>query len=211
MAKPAEHLDWVTDDDAAKQVEPTGAKRLLGWIQGERPPFQWMNWTFWVQDKWNKYFEAQTDVLLARLIEHYDAIIDDTGTNAAATHDTLALAVADGALGANARVLILASQTINTTVDLTKSYWRITCAPGVTFTKGSVTTGISMNAEGIEWFNGRFVGFTTGGDKAIALTAQADYAKVIGTRFVVSTDTEIDESLVTAGKKPVVSQTISEV
>ena len=40
MAKPSEgHLEW-TDGDAAKQADPGGSKKLLGWVASERPPFK---------------------------------------------------------------------------------------------------------------------------------------------------------------------------
>lgn len=60
MAKPSDHLDW-TDGAASKQVEPSGTKKLAGWLSGEKPPFQFMNWLFYFTDLWNKHFEAQID------------------------------------------------------------------------------------------------------------------------------------------------------
>lgn len=209
LPKPTVKSNWTVGnvDFVNVTIEPSVAKKEAGWAPTERPPAQLMNWLFWIVDQWIKYFESVTD---AQFI-NYDIIIGNTGTNPAATHDTLQDAIDDGAIGSNQSVLITENQTINTTIDMSKSFWRIFCQPGVEFTKGATTAGVSMNAEGIEWQNGRFIGFTTGGDKAITMTALASYCKIIGSRFVVSTDTEVDDTLPTAGKKPVIAQTITEV
>jgi len=55
------HLDWITDDDSSKFIEPSGAKKLAGWLKEEKPPFQYFNWAFRVMDRWLQYFEAATD------------------------------------------------------------------------------------------------------------------------------------------------------
>lgn len=209
LPKPTAKSNWTVGnpDFVNTTVEPSVAKKQAGWAPDEKPPAEFFNWLFYITDQWVDYFESITD---AQFIA-FDVIVGDTGSNPAATHDTLQDAVDDVSLGSNVSVLITEDQTINTTIDLSKSAWRIFCQPGVTFTKGSVTTGISMNATALEWHNGRFVGFTTGGDKAFNFTASGTYGKVIGSRFVVSTDTEVDDSSVPAGTNPVVAQTISEV
>jgi len=55
------HLDWITDDDANKFIEPSSAKRLQGWIKDEKPPFQYFNWSWRLIDRWLKWVEAQCD------------------------------------------------------------------------------------------------------------------------------------------------------
>lgn len=201
--KPTKKLDWTTDADPAKIEEPIAAKRELGYVANERPTFKSHNWVFHITDQWIKYLEEITDTN----VSIYNVIV---GSGDDATHATLQDAVNDGALGTNQWVLVQEDQTINTTISLTKAGWRVDCRPGVTWTKGAATTGISLEASGIEFNNGRFVGYTVAGDKAIAMTAAAEYCKIIGGRFASGTDTEVDDSLVPAGKKPVISQTISE-
>lgn len=61
--KPASKPDW-TDGDAAKIIEPSSGKKLLGWIKKERPPFQWVNWLFFNIDAWIDYFEAVSNPFL---------------------------------------------------------------------------------------------------------------------------------------------------
>ena len=201
--KPSKRLDWCPDADPAKIEEPIAGKRLLGYVANEKPTFKHHNWIFYLIDQWFKYFEDTTDTNTSI----YNVII---GTGDDATHATLQAAVNDVALGTDQWVLVQESQTINTAISLTKAGWRIDCRPGVIFTKGSASTGISMEAARLELNNGRFVGFTTAGDKAVALTAAAEYCKIVGARFALNTDTEVDDTLVLAGKKPVIAQTISE-
>jgi len=43
MTRPADYPDWATGA-SADVVEPTAGKKLVGWVAGERPPAQYMNW-----------------------------------------------------------------------------------------------------------------------------------------------------------------------
>lgn len=209
MAKPSSHLDWAVGnaDPATNIIEPSSAKKISAWTSDERPPYEFFNWLFYTQHLWNEYFEAQTDAYVGL----FDVVVNDTGTDASATHDDLQAAVNDGALGTNLRVLVKENATINTKISLTKAGWRVYFAPGVVFTKGTANVGLSLENDNIEILNGRFVGFTGGSDKAIELTVNADYCKIVGARFAASTNIEVDDSAVGAGKKPVVAQTITEV
>jgi len=209
LPKPTSNSNWGegNPDFANRVVEPSVGKKQAAWLDDERPPAPIANWLWYIHDQWIKYLESKTDAQFVA----FDVVIGDTATNSAATHDTLQDAVDDGSLGSNVAVIILENQTINTTIDLSKSFWRIYCMPGVTFTKGAAATAVSVNAEGIEWLNGRFVGYTSGGDKVFNCTALGIYGKIIGARFAASTTAAITDSLVAAGKKPVSSQNISEV
>lgn len=206
MAKPASHLDWAVgnSDPSTNVIEPSPAKKVSAFSADERPAYEFFNWMFFRQDEWNKYFEAQTDTFQSR----YSVII---GTGVDATHATLAAAVADGAVGVDQWVLIRDSLAVTTAISLTKARWRIDFAPGVVYSKSGATIGLSLEAEGIEINNGRFTGFTAGGDIAITQLVGAEYCKVSGTRFGPSTDTEVDQSAVPAGKIGPVSNTITEI
>lgn len=206
MTKPASHLDWAVSnpDPATNVIEPSAAKKQAAWAANERPPYEFVNWMFFRQDEWNKYFENKTDVIAARA----DVVIGSSGR---ATHATLQDAVDDVLLGSNLWVLIEDNYTVNTTIQLSKAGWRIDFMPGVVYSKGSATTGIQMAAEGIDLRWGKFTGWTAGGDKAIEQNASGVYCSVWGSRFGVGTDTEVDQSLVPAGKAGPVSHTITEV
>lgn len=206
--KPTKHINWGVGnvDPVNRIVEPADSKKVLGWLDDEQPPAPIFNWLFFVVDAWQHYFESVTDQIANR----YDAVVADI-SDPSSTHATLQAAVNDVTLGTDKVILVKNSVTINTMISMTKARWRVFCNPGVVFTRGSVPNGISLEAEGIEFNYGRFVGFTTVGDKAITMTSAAEYCKIIGTRFAPTTDTEVDDTLAPAGKKPVIAQTISEV
>jgi len=132
LPKPTSKSLWTVGnpDFVTVTIEPSNAKKETGWGADERPPAEFFNWLFYIHGQWIDYFESVTDALQLS----FDAVIDDTGSNSAATHDTLQDAVNDVSLGSNVRVLQLRSETINTTIDLSKSGWRIDCQPGVVFT-----------------------------------------------------------------------------
>ena len=52
VAKPADLVLWVPGDEAAKMTSPSAPKRVLGWIEGEKPAFQTMNY---LQNNWGKW------------------------------------------------------------------------------------------------------------------------------------------------------------
>lgn len=205
MAKPSSHLDWAVSNPnpSVNIIEPSSAKKIAAWAADERPPYEFFNWLFFRIDEWLKYFEQTTDAQDAR----FDAVI---GAGPAATHATLQDAVNDVALGTDLWVLVEDSDTIDTTIQMTKARWRVEFRPGVVYTKGVATTMLQMDAEGIEIYWGRFVGWTVGGDTVFEQTANCSYGKVVGARFGPGTDTEVDQSAVTAGHEGPVSDTISE-
>jgi hypothetical protein len=67
------HMDWITDNDPDKYIAPSAGKRLQGWTQQEKPPFQYFNWAWRLVDRWLKYFEQQTDEIAAAVITRVGA------------------------------------------------------------------------------------------------------------------------------------------
>jgi hypothetical protein len=61
--KPTKFLNW-TDGSNSKVVEPPSPQAFTGWVAGEKPPFQYMNWLFWLTGKWIEWFEALTAALI---------------------------------------------------------------------------------------------------------------------------------------------------
>ncbi len=187
---------WIPDNTTGIAT-PAGAKLAVGWLSAEKPPFQYMNWFFNLISQW-MYFSGPTAP---------DAII---GTQAFCSHATLAAAVADTGLGTNLNILIAESASISTTIHLTKAGWKITAAPGVTYSKGSTSTCISVEAANVEINRLRFSAFGSGGDKAITGTSAWQYGRVLFCNFF-SCDTEIDDASAPAGKKPITLGNFSEV
>lgn len=55
-SRPSTYLDW-TDGAPAKVVQPPTNKQLQGWVAAEAPPFQYMNWLFWLTDQWIQFLD----------------------------------------------------------------------------------------------------------------------------------------------------------
>lgn len=112
------------------------------------------------------------------------------GTEAYCTHADIASALADSAVAAGSRILVVTSETINTTLSMTKANVHLEFLPGVTLTNGSAGTGITVGAAGIRIKGGRFSGFTT----AISISATFQYNFVTECRFATCTNevTEVD-------------------
>jgi len=67
--KPTKKPSWVPSDNPLYIDEPSAGKKLLGWVAGEKPPFQWMNWLFNVINHWVDYFAGAVT---------YNIVIDTT-------------------------------------------------------------------------------------------------------------------------------------
>lgn len=106
------------------------------------------------------------------------------------THQTLAAAVADGAVTTNKRVLLGVSETLASSVTLSKAGWRITALPGVTLTDGGAGTGLIAAAARVEFDHLRFSGFTT----AIQFNGSSSYGRALFCNFL-SCATEVDDTL----------------
>jgi len=55
MAKPTKPR-WA-DANPSFAVEPSEGKKDTGWLSGEKPPFQYMNWLFLKVKAWIDWFE----------------------------------------------------------------------------------------------------------------------------------------------------------
>lgn len=54
--KPISYLNW-TDGAPSKVVQPPSNFSLQGWQAAQAPPFQYMNWLFWLTDQWIQYLD----------------------------------------------------------------------------------------------------------------------------------------------------------
>lgn len=186
MPKPASKPDWTVGnpDFATVTQEPTAQKKEDGWQKDERPPREFMNWLFWNIDQWIDYLESATDTAAGG---QYKAIVGTGGT-----HATLAAALADANVTSKSKILVISDATVNSTITVAKDNLVIEFLPGVTYTKGSATTGIQVTADGVEIHRGRFADFSSGGDKAVEFAAGADFGIIYGTRFA-NNDTDISD------------------
>ncbi len=61
MSRPDKLPSWADDDDPLKVVEPSGAKKLQGWLYKERPAFQFWNWVFRNFVKWILHLDESSN------------------------------------------------------------------------------------------------------------------------------------------------------
>lgn len=196
---PGSYINWVPSGNPAYIVQPTTGQSTTGWVAGEYPPFQYMNYLFYILDNWVQYLDYTINVSGKY---PYDVIV---GSEPFCTDATLAAAVANGAHGPNQRVLLVDSATLSATVHLTKAGWHIDSLPGVTYTYGAGTTGLSMEANDIRINILRMVNFPT----AIVATSAGTYCRVMNCNFNTCTN-EVDDSSAPAGRKTVTLGNITE-
>lgn len=203
LPKPSSHLDW-TDGSPSKQVEPSGSKKLLGWVALERPPFEYMNYLFWEQDNWNKYFESVTDeTAYARV----DAIVDKDGNgnflDLQSAHDS-------GDVTTGSIILITSDLLLDATVTISKPGIEIRQVPGRRIKKGPGApltnfTGIQVlnTADRSRFMHLGFGSATSGekfggsGDKAIDLQAGVDDVFIFNPQFVVGNTVDLSDNSTT--------------
>lgn len=112
-------------------------------------------------------FTSATTPTVGPSLSTYDIVISDGGEDYA-THTTWASAMTSGSNGM--RVLVLVSETVNSTFLLTFSNCKIEFAKDVTWTKGSATTGFSITGSNNKISDIRMSGFSTDGDKALVIS-----------------------------------------
>jgi hypothetical protein len=106
MPKPTSKPAWVSDDGSTKIKEPTGSKKLSGWLKNEKPPFNYLNWLFNILSHWLNYHAGQAQ---------YNIIIDSDSDEA--DYSTLAAYIADSP-AAGDRVLIKVDETLTATLSI---------------------------------------------------------------------------------------------
>jgi hypothetical protein len=106
------------------------------------------------------------------------------------THANLAAALADSAVPAGSRILVVSNQTLAATISVTKANMYIEFAPGVTLTAGVATTGITLGAAGNRIQGARLSGFTNG----ISITNTFNNNFIMGCRFASCTNEVVDNN-----------------
>jgi len=184
--KPSQgHINW-TDGSVSKVTDPGSPKKLLGWEASERPNNKFMNFLFYVQDLWNKYFEDITDTFTAQGLS-FDAVIAPTGTHA----DFNAL-MSDGNIANIKRVLVAAPITLSSTQTINADDMVFIFKPQAIITKGAgVNVGIQITSDRVTFHDGYFKDFDQSGDIAIQLTSAGNGHYINGSRFT-NNDTSVD-------------------
>ena len=92
--KPTSKPQWTVGnpDIATVSIEPGGPKKVTGWLAGEKPPFQWMNWLFYNISLWISYLEHP---------EVEPLVVDDNVTLSATGPRLILVDATDGSLDIN--------------------------------------------------------------------------------------------------------------
>lgn len=199
MPRPSLFPEWASGGSGS--VEPSSAKKLLGWIV-EKPPYQFFNWWMNLVYLWLVQLASESTANAAaiaaetirataaettssnRILLGFDAIV---GSSADATHSTIALAVA--ALTTGGRILVTSNQTLNTTVTLSSAKTEIVIKDNVTVSNGSAGTGFSVASNLCTIRGGTVSGFTT----AVNVTSGGTRAKIRDIYFTGNT-TDVNDS-----------------
>lgn len=97
----------------------------------------------------------------------YDAVVGDI-SQIGVTHSDLKSALDNASDGW--KILVIKDETIDTIPVVLNNNIEIVFKRGITFTRGTATSGLQVNGSDCKILNARFSGFNTGGDKALKLT-----------------------------------------
>lgn len=120
--------------------------------------------------------------------KYYDAVCGSGGSAGGCTHASLAAALADSAILAGSRILVISSETTATINTISKANIAIEFAPGITFTAGAATTCIQISAGGVRIRGARFSGFSRG----VQIDNGYNNCFILENRFASCTDPVFD-------------------
>lgn len=105
------------------------------------------------------------------------------------------LAAAMASAGTNDRFRVIENQALTSTVTISASDVSVQFDPSVTVSKSGAATGILISGSRVRMMNGRFNGFSAGGDKAIQITG--NYNQICFPIFGTNT-TDVDDTVGTS-------------
>jgi len=180
-AKPA----W-TQGNPGVQDQPTAGEKFGGFAPDERPPAEWVNWILGNISDWIDWLDYITGVKYAQ--GEFDAVVGVGGT-----HADINTLMADVNIAQKFKVLVVGPMTLTSDQIITKSDIEFVFKPNAVWTKGvGATIAITVNADRVTIRNGRFVGFSTGGDIGIRVAAGKKNNIITNNKFN-SCDTDIDD------------------
>ena len=193
MARPATKPDWTKNNPNAgtERIEPTAQKKIAGFLAGERPTHEIMNWLFFNISEWIDHID-DTNQTAVTIRQTFDAIIGGAG----ATHSDINAVMADAALAAqDLRILVAGPLVFVQTQIINKDGVEIFGTPGGTIAKGGNTAiGIQIESNRVKIRDARFLNWNEDpGGVAIQLTATSKNCLIVDNSFhTVTTDIEDD-------------------
>lgn len=61
--KPSLYLDW-TNGSSPYVTQPPSSLQTSGWVPGEQPPPDYMNWLFWLTDSWIQWLDYEVENII---------------------------------------------------------------------------------------------------------------------------------------------------
>lgn len=196
LPKPTTNSDW-TDGAASKVVEPSAAKKLLGWVALERPPFEFFNFLFFNTDEWIKYLESITD----ETVNARQVIVNAAGNG---QFLTLQAAHDDAGTIPGTKILVTSDLSVDATVNISKNDIEIEFRPGFRLLKGGGAPATNFTGMQIQATADRFRGthlafgkaggfFGDAGDLALEIVAGVNDAYLFNTIFGPSNTQNLDD------------------
>ncbi len=136
MSKPTSKPDW-TDGASSKVSEPSGSKKLQGWLKEEPPPFNFFNWVFYNISQWINFLGGQ---------EQYNVIISSDPDEA--DYASLAAYIADSPQAGD-RVLIKEDEVLTATLSIPSGI-QLTQLKGKKFTIATTFSPVIQFGDGVK-------------------------------------------------------------
>jgi hypothetical protein len=80
MSRPSTYVNWVPSGSSAYIQQPSAGQSTTGWVAGEAPPFQYMNWLFYYLDQWTQYLDGNQLNAAAYLLAADSTFLTTIGT-----------------------------------------------------------------------------------------------------------------------------------
>lgn len=101
---PPSFLNWVPSGNPSYIQQPTVGQSTTGWVAGQAPPYEYVNWLFYTIDQWLMYLQATIAIFNASDLEANAVVLSTTGTVASGSNQLTALASTAGILKGQAIV-----------------------------------------------------------------------------------------------------------
>jgi len=150
LIRPTSKTDW-TDGAAAKQVEPSAAKKLTGWVALERPPFEFMNFLFFNTDQWVKFLEQDNENIVIAGATPTAAPERSTTILVDATAANHTVNLPDATINSGVRLRVVKTDATANTVTL-DAFSTQTINGALTQVINNQFTALTVISDGTEWF-----------------------------------------------------------
>ena len=189
MPAPSTLLTWMSGQGAPQVQFPSNGKQTAGWQIDERPAREFMNALFQNAFDWISYLNSVYSQVagVTGIYQGYVGV-----TNPLATYASINAAVA--ALPAGSRILVLESAVLNTIQAISKNDFEVNFVAGVTYSKGTASSAIQVQASGVKIKGGRFTGFNGVSDIALLIDAGSAFTMYSEMRFNGNTTNVTDNN-----------------